>query len=121
LNVVDDNRLSEQIVKNEAGEVKIPAPTTSTAGVSGKLVIALSDVSLKLPTLFLNVRDNNNVLKISYYGECAKYKEVFEPHLDPARNCLDPKLLSEKYLQVKLEVERPDVPGIHEKVLCIKK
>lgn len=117
----DDAFLSEQTIEVAGQEpVKRPGPTFSTVGFSGKMKIRLSDTDAKISSIYLNVHDKNNLLKISYYGKCLKYKADANEKLGDAYNCLEADLLGEAQLLVSVQVERPEVAGTIEKSTCTK-
>jgi hypothetical protein len=101
--------------------IKLPAPVETVVGVSGKLKILLNDSKMKISPLYLNVHDKNNVLKISYYGKCLKYKAVQNKNLGEAYNCEQAELLGQIQMVVSVQVERNEVAGTYEHNVCTKK
>ena len=117
----DDALLGEQIIEvPDLEPIKVSGPATPKAGTSGRLALFLADMDLKMPSLYMSVRDGNNVLKISYYGECLKKKPVVDTAKSESANCLEPQLLLETYVKVDVQIERQSVPGTRTKDVCYK-
>lgn len=117
----DEGLLTEQTIKGPNQEpIKIPGPTVTTLGFSGKLKILLSDSTLKIEPLFLNVHDNNNVITIKYYGKCLKYKEKLKDNLGDSINCAEGELLGKKEFLLSVLIDRPEVEGTYFSKTCTK-
>ncbi|MDG0816482.1 hypothetical protein [Bdellovibrio svalbardensis] len=117
----DDSLLEEQIIEVSGQDpIKLPGPTSTALGISGKMKILLSDDTMKFASLYLNVHDNNNTLKISYYGKCLKYRDVKNEKLGESYNCLEADLLGETQMLVSVKIERPEVAGTVERNTCTK-
>jgi|GEM_PF-3656067 hypothetical protein len=116
----DDALLEEQTIELPDQEPIKSGPSIPRAGTSGRLALFLADIDFKLPSLYMSVRDHNNVLKISYYGECLKQKPVVDTAKPENANCLEQKLLLETYVKVDVQIERQSVPGTRTKDVCYK-
>lgn len=105
---IDDMNLEEKEIPLEGGNpLTLPRPTETTLGFSGKLKVLLSDSEIRLSSLYLNVRDNNNILSIKYYGKCLKYKEKIDEKLGDSYNCVEAELLAQKEFLLLVKVDRP--------------
>lgn len=117
----EDKFLEEQVIPVPDQEaIHIPGPTFTALGVSGKLKVYLSDSPVKFSPFYLNVHDKNNVINITYYGKCLKYKEVVNEKLGDADNCVEAEVLAQTQFLVSVQVDRPEVSGVHINNTCRK-
>lgn len=120
--LLDSQDIEVQVPGQEA--FKLPVPKRTLLGFSGKLKILLSDSSVKLETLYLNVLDNNNVIVVKYYGKCLKYKEgVSGETIDTSndsRYCQEAELLAEKKFLLSALIKRPVSDKVYSRDICQK-
>ncbi|MGZ3775992.1 MAG: hypothetical protein ACXVCN_19930 [Bdellovibrio sp.] len=121
IDAVDDKNLEKQTIAiDDKNPLIIDGPTSTTLGESGKLKILLSSVKVKIAPLFLNVHEGNNVVKITYYGKCLKYKDNINKDMPDSYNCSDAEVLAEKQILVSVQIEHPEGQGTQLNNKCTK-
>lgn len=116
-----DNLLHNEVI-NVPGKdpILLPEPKNTVVGYSGKLRIQLSDSTVKVSSMYLNVNDGNNFVKIKYYGKCLTYREIKKEHLGDSYNCLNAELLAEKSINLQMIINRPVTEGEVVRDVCFK-
>ena len=117
-----DNLLHNEVI-NVPGKdpIVLPDPKSTVVGYSGKLRIQLSDSTVKVSSMYLNVNDQNNFVKIKYYGKCLTYREDKKDHLGDSYNCAKAELLAEKSINLQMLIDRPITEGEVVIDVCFKK
>ncbi|MES2801211.1 MAG: hypothetical protein V4654_01860 [Bdellovibrionota bacterium] len=116
-----DNLLYSEVINiPDKDPIILPEPKSTVVGYSGKLRVQLSDSTFKLPTMYLNVNDENNFVKIKYYGKCLTYRDIKKENLGDSYNCLKAELLAEKTVNFQMLIDRPDAEGEVLKDVCLK-
>lgn len=132
LNAIEDLKmnLSEDPAKNNSEGSVASSIAASEVGQSGVVKLMLSDMDLKISSLFLNVKDNSNVIILHYYGKCLEYKkekansdsaigsENSESSAGDAERCLVAEELGLKQILLSVQVERPEVSGTSQQNVC---
>lgn len=117
-----DNLLYSEVINSPGKDpVVLPEPKSTVVGYSGKLRVLLSDSAFKMGTIYLNVNDQNNFVKIKYYGKCSTYRDIKKEDLGDSYNCVKAELLAEKSVNIQMLIERPDAEGEVERDVCWKK
>jgi hypothetical protein len=92
----------------------------SEADRLGNSRIIVNDSDYKL-ILYLNVKDGANVLKISYFGKCLKYRENPDTRSKAEYYlCEQAELLGTKDVLLTVHVDRPEIPGTKRVSTCRK-
>ncbi len=122
IDAVDENTLEPKDIELLDGtKLKVPGVFGSGVGFNGQSKILLSDSSLKISALYLNAKDGNNVITITYFGKCLKYKDKKDTSMKDSFNCEKAEELGKKQILMKLQIDRPEVAGILKKNTCTKK
>ena len=112
--------LSETTVTGEDGQTYQNPVLSSEADLDGKIRVLVDDSDVKL-NLFTNVKDGTNLLKISYFGKCLKKAPTTnEKPKSEAYHCQEAELLGTKEVLLKVEVDRPEIPGTQKHDWCFK-
>lgn len=106
VNTIDTQARKTEI---EVDGKKIAVPNLKNVDSTGKVSITLTDSKLR-DGLTINVSDNDNLLKITYFGKCQKYKEPKDRNVTQgdAFNCLEATLLGTQEIWLFAHIERPD-------------
>lgn len=119
----DANVKGDQIILPDGKTFTIPT-ISSTAERSGKMAIQISDTTMKLG-FNLNVHDGGNVLKIRYFGKCAKLRtqadKIGKASDDSYLNCEQDNEIGSKDIFLEVKVNRPEVAGKKQIIDCEKK
>lgn len=128
LNAVEDAKLSpnEDQTQNKSEDSATSHIATSMVGQSGVVQLMISDMEFKISEIFLNVKDNSNVIVVHYYGKCLKYKKEKADGDDSsssaragdAEKCLEAEELGTKQVLLSVQVERPEVAGTFQQDVC---
>lgn len=121
LTAQDEQLLDDLVIPvPDQDPIIIPRQAESAAAHSGKLILRLSDNIFKWG-YDINVHDQNNVLKIRYFGECLKYQEASQDKNTSVAKCLEAELLLEKQILVSVQTKRPVIEGTKIENICTKK
>jgi hypothetical protein len=114
----DDAVFGEKEITLENG-TKIPIQQYKTmANSKGNLKLMLTDSIFRTDANAMNVRDGANIIRIQYFGKCLKYGTTIEEKHDDAFNCETAELLKTKEIILNLKINRPEVSGTSQTVLC---
>jgi hypothetical protein len=95
----------------------------STGDKLGKVKLHISDSTSKMLSFQINVADGKNVLNITYYGKCLKYRDAAD-HPDFKNEyyrCLEAETLGTKEILLDVQVKRTEVSGIEKTNTCPQK
>lgn len=85
---------------------------------NGKLQFRISDSNLKLKN-YLNVKDGNNVLKITFFGTCHEYKNSQSNSQEKDfENCLHADEIATKEVLLQVKVKRTEASGTFHYDIC---
>lgn len=117
-----DSDIGGQIIELPDGKTLTTPYVSSAITRAGKMVLNLSDSTMKL-NLYLNVHDGNNVLKVRYFGKCQKLKTEKDrvSMLGESYNCAEDREIASKDLLIEVQVNRPEVSGKKQIKVCDKK
>lgn len=120
-NSKEDSKLTQQEIDLPNGE-KIQIPMfSSEVDRSGKILLNMTD-SLERDILQrLNVLDGANVIKITYFGKCLKFK-AGKSVTDGSNSstCESAKVLMTEQRLIEVKINRPEVTGIKKINACSK-
>lgn len=89
--------------------------------IDGRLMLSVTDSNLKFQSLKVNVGEGLNPITIQYFGKCLKKKDQIVEKAGDFVNCAEPKLLAEKKVMLKVEIERPEKGESEERETCKKR
>jgi hypothetical protein len=113
-------KLSATEYQNEKGEtVQLPV-NDSESDRKGHIRIQVSDEMFNLQDL-VNVANGKNLLKISYFGKCQKYRENPDPSIKAENyRCEQAELLGSKEVLLNAKIDYVKVEGTKKINSCIK-
>jgi hypothetical protein len=115
----EDQIFDQKEITLENGSIApLLQPYKTMANSKGAIKLLITDLNYRTDANALNVRDNDNIIKIQYFGKCLVYKHLIDEKQTDAFNCETAELIGSKELYLNLKVKRPERQNTKQVPLC---